>query len=242
MTHHRTAVFSVLAAILAVSVNAFVAPSVSIRSASTQLHAAEISRQDWLKSVVGGMVMAGTTVLLPSAAQAEADPSERKSLDQCLYAIMRVREATFQESRLINSGKFKDVQRANVKLAVRFILNNYRLSDTVIASSAFIEENSRRIQAGEVGQGAVQDLQTILEYFDSSDVQNLKVGGDNMAGKERLVLQGLESARKNLDGFLEFFPSEKVQAAKRQILDENALNYKEWDPSLGDIVNLPPAI
>jgi hypothetical protein len=242
MTYHRTAVISVLAAILAVSVNAFVVPSVSMRSASTQLQAAEISRQDWLKSVVGGMVMAGTTVLLPSVAQAEADPSERKTLDQCLYAIMRVREATFQESRLINSGKFKDVQRANVKLAVRFILNNYRLSDTVIASSAFIEDNTRRIQAGEAGQGAVQDLQTILEYFDSSDVQNLKVGGDNMAGKERLVLQGLESARKNLDGFLDFFPSEKVQAAKKLILDENALNYKEWDPALGDIVNLPPAI
>jgi hypothetical protein len=163
-----------------------------------------------------------------------------KTLDECLYTIMRVREATFQESRLINTGKFKDVQRANVKLAVRFILNNYRLSDTVISASAFLEDTNKRIAAGDVGQSVVQDLQTILEYFDSSDVQNLKVG--SLSGKEELVVKGLDSARKNLDGFLSYFPAEKVQAARKRVLDENELNLKEWDPSLGDIVNLPPAV
>lgn len=104
-----------------------------------------------------------------------AAPSNQRSLDDCLYLILRAKEATQQETRLIGSGRFKDVQRANVKLAVRFILQNYRLSDTVIAASAYITDNSRRITAGEAGQAAVQDLLTILEYFDSSDVQNLKV-------------------------------------------------------------------
>ena len=100
---------------------------------------------------------------------------EGKSLRSYLYTILRVREATLQEARLINSGKFKDVQRANVKLAIRFILKNYRLADTFIAASAYLEDNSKRISAGEVGSTAVQNLQTILEYFDSSDVSNLKV-------------------------------------------------------------------
>jgi hypothetical protein len=97
------------------------------------------------------------------------------SLEKLLYSILRVKEATVQESRLIQSGKFKDVQRANVKLAVKFMLNNYRLSDVVIAASAYIDDNNRRLAASDAGQAAVQNLYTILEYFDASDVANIKV-------------------------------------------------------------------
>ena len=81
-----------------------------------------------------------------------------------------------EETRLIKSGKFKDVQRANVKLAVRFMLDNYRLNDAFVTASAYLEGSSaRRVEAGQVGQRAVQNLYTILEYFDASDVQNIKV-------------------------------------------------------------------
>lgn len=225
---------SFLVTILAVSVNSFVVVSPR-QSCTTRL---EASRRDWL--VTAGTSAAAAAVLATSQ-PAFAASTKRKTLDECLYSIMRVREATFQESRLINSGKFKDVQRANVKLAVKFILNNYRLSDTFIAAAAYLDNNSQRVSAGEVGQGAVQDLQTILEYFDSSDVQNIKVGASD-TGKERLVLQGLDSTRNNIDGFLSYFPEQKVQEARKKILAENELNYKEWDPALGDIVNLPPAI
>lgn len=100
---------------------------------------------------------------------------ERPPLEDLLYNILRVREATAQESRLIKSGQFKDVQRANIKLAVRFMVQNYRLADCFVAASAYLDGNDRRIQAGAIGQSAVQNLMTILEYFDSSDVQNLKV-------------------------------------------------------------------
>jgi hypothetical protein len=206
----------------------------------------EISRQDWIKQSVAAaaavFLLPQTEPALAASADNKADKAERKPLEVCLYSILRVREATVQESRLVTTGKFKDVQRANVKLACKFILNNYRLSDTLITASAYLESNEKRVAAVNVGQSAVQDLQTILEYFDSGDVQNIKVGGENMAGKEKLVLQGLESARKNLDGFVSYFPSDKVETARKQILEENALNYKEWDPTLGDIVNLPPAV
>merc|ERR1712071_11274 len=114
--------------------------------------------------------------------------AEKQSLDSAIYTILRVREATFQETRLINSGKFKDVQRNNVKLAVKFMINNYRLSDNFIAASSYLEGN-RRIEAGDIGQQAVQSLYTILEYFDSADVQNLKISDSGMAGKEKLVLK-----------------------------------------------------
>ena len=88
---------------------------------------------------------------------------------------MRVREATEQERRLISTGKFKDRARQNVKLAIRFMIQNYQLSDSMVAASAYLNGNSVQIKANDVGQAAVQNLQTILEYFDSSDVENLKV-------------------------------------------------------------------
>ena len=66
------------------------------------------------------------------------------------------------------------MQRANVKLAVKFIVNNYKLSDNIIAASSYLAGNAR-VQASGVGQNAVQSLYTILEYFDSSDVENIKV-------------------------------------------------------------------
>lgn len=61
-----------------------------------------------------------------------------------------------------------------------------------------------------------------------------------MAGKENLVLSGLGAAQNKIDEFISFFPEETVQKIKSQIKEENDLNIKEFDPSLGDIINLPP--
>jgi hypothetical protein len=92
-----------------------------------------------------------------SYASADEDVVQKNPLtaDKPLYSILRAREATEQETRLIKSGKFKDVQRSNVKLAVRFIVNNYRLSDNFIAAASFLPE-SKRYEATEVGQSATQ--------------------------------------------------------------------------------------
>jgi hypothetical protein len=120
-----------------------------------------------------GLVSAAglASILLPSMASAV----ERPPLDSLLYRILRVREATMQEMRLIKNGTFKDVQRANIKLAVKFMIENYRLNDAFVGASAYLDGNDKRVAAGATGQAAVQNLYTILEYFDSADVQNLKV-------------------------------------------------------------------
>ena len=134
------------------------------------------------------------------------------------------------------------MQRANVKLAVKFMVQNYRLSDCVVGASAYLGGgNSNQMRAIDTGQMAVQNLQTILEYFDSSDVQNLKVGKNSMSGgKEELVVKGLEATQKKLDEFLSFFEEATVLKIKAQVQEENELNVKEFDRSLGDIINLPP--
>lgn len=61
-----------------------------------------------------------------------------------------------------------------------------------------------------------------------------------MAGKEEIVLSGLGAAQLKIDEFLSFFPEDTVQKIKTTIKEENDLNIKEFDPSLGDIINLPP--
>jgi len=45
-----------------------------------------------------------------------------------------------QEERLITSGKFKDLQRANIKAAASMMITNYRLNDCVTEVRAHDEE------------------------------------------------------------------------------------------------------
>jgi hypothetical protein len=130
-----------------------------------------VSRRSLFRSAGLASAAGLASILLPSIASAK----ERPPLDGLLYRILRVREATQQEMRLIKNGTFKDVQRANIKLAVKFMIENYQLNDAFVGASAYLETNDRRVAAGATGQAAVQNLFTILEYFDSSDVQNLKV-------------------------------------------------------------------
>jgi hypothetical protein len=61
-----------------------------------------------------------------------------------------------------------------------------------------------------------------------------------MAGKEALVLKGLEASQLKLDDFLSLFPKEIIATVKAKVKEENDLNVKEFDSSLGGIINLPP--
>lgn len=135
------------------------------------------------------------------------------------------------------------MQRANVKLAVKFMVQNYRLSDCVVGASTFLKGgNSQQMAAIDTGQMAVQNLQTILEYFDSSDVENIKVGKNSMNGKEEIVVKGLEATSIKLEQFLSYFDEADVTRVKAKVQEENDLNTKEFDKSLGDIINLKPVV
>lgn len=162
--------------------NAFVTNKQQQQRRLSELSLTTPKSEDWLlcgrrsllrKTVAALAVAPGLLLLLPVKI---ASAATREPLPDVLYRIMRVREATQQETRLIKTGKFKDVQRANVKLAVKFMVDNYRLNDAFVTASSYLEgSDSRRVEASQVGQTAVQNLYTILEYFDSADVQNLKV-------------------------------------------------------------------
>jgi hypothetical protein len=157
----------ILSALLLTATSSFSLSSTTSTSSSTSVEDAASSRRNFL----GGLVASSVALTVGSLPSVAADPD---SLDSYLYRVLRVREATQQERRLIKSGKFKDIQRANVKLAVKFMVQNYRLSDAVVGASAYLSSGNQ-MKAVDVGQTAVQNLQTILEYFDTQDVQNLKV-------------------------------------------------------------------
>jgi len=186
--------------------------------------------------------IASASIFLSSIGFANPLPAQAaETLDDYLYKIIRVKEAMQQERRLIKSGKFKDMQRANVKLAVKFMVQNYRLSDSVVGASAYLNGgNKNQMMAIDTGQMAVQNLQTILEYFDTSDVENIKVGKSSMSGKEEIVVKGLEAAEGKLEEFLSYFDQETVARVMAQAEAENELNIKEFDKNLGDIINLKP--
>jgi len=208
------------------------------RTASRLSTRIEATPSNSLESSVPRRSVLLTPLLAPLLLSSPTLAAERPPLSSVLYRILRVREATFQEARLIRTGKFQDVQRANVKLAVKFMVDNYRLADAFVVASSYVAPD-QRVQAGNVGQRAVQNLLTIQEYFDSADVQNLKVNA--LSGKEDLVLRGLDATRSTIDEFLAFFDASEVASVEKVIKEENDLNEKEFDKDIGVIINLKAA-
>ena len=57
-------------------------------------------------------------------ASAASNLKKKKALTPELVQILRVKESTYQETRLISSGKYKDLQRLNIKRAIGMMLEN----------------------------------------------------------------------------------------------------------------------
>jgi hypothetical protein len=53
------------------------------------------------------------------------------------------------------------------------------------------------------------------------------------------VLRGLDSTKKGIDDFLFYFPKADVDMVFAKVNEENELNVKEFDPALGDLLNMP---
>jgi len=153
---------------------------------------------------------------LPKQKLREADLKEQ------LVAILRVKESTQQETRLVSTGKYKEVQRLNVKRAVNMMVENSNLRDRFVRSVAYLPVNEQQ-QGLQLGQTAVEGLIQILEYFPRDLVAN-----DLSAEQKKFVLDALTSTSKSIDSFMTLMPSEAVAAATRQIEEENQLNLEEY--------------
>eukprot|EP00617_Octactis_speculum_P002967 CAMPEP_0185771168 /NCGR_PEP_ID=MMETSP1174-20130828/63483_1 /TAXON_ID=35687 /ORGANISM="Dictyocha speculum, Strain CCMP1381" /LENGTH=242 /DNA_ID=CAMNT_0028456939 /DNA_START=13 /DNA_END=741 /DNA_ORIENTATION=+ len=160
-----------------------------------------------------------------NAAEPESMMNRPDSLLKYVYKILRVQEATLQEVRLINSGKFKDLQRANIKLAANMMLVNYNLDDCIVQAARYAK-NGQIIQATDAGRGAVEALNQINEYFDSSD-KSLQVNSISRE-KQDFIIKALSVTRSKLDQFLTYMPDDVVRQATEVFEEENNINVAEY--------------
>jgi len=164
-----------------------------------------------------------------SLPQANKDPRELK---ESLYYISRVQEATVQQERLVSTGKFKDMQRNSIRMALNMMLDNYKLNDNIIVASGYANPVANVMKASTAGNEAVETLQTAQDYF----AKDLKVAGLS-DDQRKFVLTAMQATRNKLDGFLSYMPSDVVQAARKQVEDENDLNMKEFAGDVGTVMN-----
>jgi len=160
-----------------------------------------------------------------------------EALQENLYYISRVQEATVQQERLVSTGKFKDTQRNNIRMALRMMLENYKLGDNVVAASAYAEPKSNVFPASQAGKEAIEVLETCREYF----AKDLKVSGLT-DDQRKFILEGMQQTRTKLDSFLTYMPADVVQKARKQVEDENAMNLKEFVNSNGEKTILNPVV
>jgi len=159
---------------------------------------------------------------------------DKDPVKTALYTVLRVQESTLQEARLIRTNNFKDLQRNNIKMATKMMVENTRINDVVVKASAYATDPNKVSEANEKGKAAVQDLLVILDYFDEVD-QEVKVT-DLPKEKREFILKALDAARGKFDEFLAYMPKEKVKEARDQVIMENELNRKELPKDL-EILN-----
>lgn len=140
-----------------------------------------------------------------------------------LLLILRVQEASGQEARLVRTGKYRELQRLNIKRAIGMMIDNYDLRDRFVRASA-AAPSSKLSQATEYANNAVENLIQVLEYFPADLIAN-----DLTRTQKDFVLAALDANSRNIDSFLALMPSDEVQRAKDQLVEENRLNLKEFD-------------
>mmetsp|Transcript_102159 Transcript_102159/g.288551 ORF Transcript_102159/g.288551 Transcript_102159/m.288551 type:complete len:286 (-) Transcript_102159:95-952(-) len=181
---------------------------------------------------VGDIGYGGATTAPQAPAAAQDEQTEREKLQEALYLISRVQEATVQEERLVTTGKFKDVQRNNIRMALNMMVDNYRLNDQLVTAAKFVEPKTSLVQASQLGSDAVEALQTAQEYF-AADLKVNKLSDD----QRKFLQAAMSTTRSKLESFISYMPTNEVAAARRRVEDENEKNAKEFAGELGAMIN-----
>ena len=210
MKNRCRATLFLAALILPLQLSAWSVPSSSSR----------LSRRQTLAAAVAVAPLAAVTPL-PAFAAVKGPSRSVKLLQENLVLILRVKEACGQETRLISTGKYKELQRLNIKRAVGFMLENYSLRDRFVSASAFAPLEKQQV-ATDYAQTAVESLIQILEYFPDKLAVN-----DLTSTQKDFCLSALKSTTRSIDSFLTLMPPEIVEKAVAQIAEENELNEQE---------------
>jgi len=170
----------------------------------------------------------------PESVAAAGVKMPKVDLQEELVGILRVQESCSQQTRLVKTGKFKELQRLNVKRAIRMMIDNSDMQSRFARATVYVDRADVPT-ATEAGNTAVEALTQIIEYFPQDLVAN-----DLSPEQKKFVITALSTTSTNIDRFVALLPPEKVAAARAQIEQENDLNKKEYEQFNDDaIVNMP---
>uniref|UniRef100_A0A7S3ZBL9 Uncharacterized protein n=1 Tax=Lotharella globosa TaxID=91324 RepID=A0A7S3ZBL9_9EUKA len=68
-------------------------------------------------------------------------PKDNVPLRPILVPILRVQEAAVQEANLIRTGNYKDYARADIKLAVKYMLEAYELPSNLDTAATYADQS-----------------------------------------------------------------------------------------------------
>jgi hypothetical protein len=196
------------------------AKSSCLPQGTVEVKTSGMSRRDAMFSVAATTLIANSVAPKPAVAYTP-DPDK---LQESLYLISRVQEATVQQERFVSIAKMQDDLQKKMKLTLKLVEKNYRLLDQITYCSSFVEPKDDVVIASEAGYEAVDALQGAIDFVKND------LGNGPLTDKQRDFLTScMQDTRENLFAFLKYMPSEKLAAARLRVEDENVKNRDEFD-------------
>jgi hypothetical protein len=211
-------------------------------------HAAVINRRDLFGHISSSMFLAvASTMAMAPIQQVYAYTPDPDKLQESLYFISRVQEATVQQERFItnayrntNQGggdqkSGKELQ-SKLKLTLLLVEKNYKLLDQINYCSQFIQPEAKLIDSSEAGYQAVDELQNAIDYvrndnnWNTNDNNSSNSGGGTVTEQQyTYLISSLKECREQLFIFLKYMePKEKLLNARLRVENENIQNRIEF--------------
>lgn len=166
-------------------------------------------------------------------------------LQESLYFISRVQEATVQQERFIRRLGGTGALRTKLKLTLKLIDRNYKLLDQINYSSAYVVPEDSLVEATAAGYEAVDALRSAIEFvgkdanWDNGDADDAKLA-DN---RRDFLVTAMADCREQLGIYATYMPPDKLRNARTRVERENIDNRDEFDgdedAGVYNPVNLP---
>lgn len=205
-----------------------------------------IIRRSLLKNIIA-VPVASLGLVSSSPVASFAYTPDPDKLQESLYFISRVQEATVQQERFMNKLGGTTELRTKLKLTLRLVDKNYKLLDQINFSSAFVTPADKLVEASEAGYEAVDALTSAIEFVkkDENWVKGDPSDKSDAASKDRVTFltEAMQTCREQLLVYTDYMPVEKLKNARYRVEDENISNREEFDgdddAGVYNPVNLP---
>lgn len=175
-----------------------------------------------------GLLSSSSVAWFSFAETGSAYTPDPDPLQESLYLISRVQEATVLQERYI-SRKSPPLQK--MKLTLRLVDRSYKLLDQVTLVTQYINDTNDLVSATQVGNEAADRLQEAIDF-----VYGFKQDASAITPSQKeFVSSALRDTRDLLFDFISYLPDQsKLMNARLRVEEENKLNVDEFDPDLAN--------